>query len=145
MTARRIRIRYWETVQEQSLEADATLDVNRREPINLEAEGADLDALEATFARTAADPDASTDSDAVASDTETRPAETDSLEEQSLEAELLARLDVIDAKLECSEETIRTRVLSGGEGDLVLHLLNPAERELGEIIEITLKTDPRSE
>ncbi|WP_121743603.1 MBL fold metallo-hydrolase [Natronorubrum halophilum] len=144
-TARQIRRRHWEAVQEQSLEANATLNVNRRESIDLEAEGVNLDALEATFARTAVDPYTSTDSDAVASDTETLPAETESFEEQSLEAELLARLDAIDAKLECSEETVRARVLSGGESDHFLHLLDPAELEPGEIIEITLKTDPRSE
>ena len=81
----------------------------------------------------------------MASDTETLPAETKPLEEQSLEAELLARLDAIDAKLECSEETVRARVLSGEEGDRFLQLLDPAELEPGKIIELTLKTDPRSE
>ncbi len=42
----------------------------------------------------------STDSDGVASDTVALPAETGSLEEQSLEVELLARLDATDVKLE---------------------------------------------
>ncbi len=144
-TARRIRRRHWEAVQEQSLEADGTLEINRREPITLEGEGVNLGALEETVARTAADPYASTDSDGVAADTETLPPETGSLEAQSLEAEFLGRLEAIDAKLECSEDTVRARVLSGGEGDHFLHLLDPAELEPGESIEITLKTDSRSE
>ncbi|ELY45639.1 MBL fold metallo-hydrolase [Natronorubrum bangense] len=143
-TARRIRRRHWEAVQEQSLEPDATLDVNGREPINLEAEGVNLDALETTFARTAADPYASANPDAVASDTETLPAETESLEEQSLEAELLARLDAIDAKLERSEETVRARVLSGTGGDQFLQLLDPVKLEPGEIVEITVREDSRN-
>ncbi|ADD07696.1 beta-lactamase domain protein (plasmid) [Natrialba magadii ATCC 43099] len=139
-TASQIRRRHWEAVQEQSLEAPTTLDVNRREPITLEAEGVNLDVLEETFVRTVADPYASTDSDGVTADTETLPAETESLEEQSLEAELLARLDAIDAKLECSEETVRARVLSGGEDEQFLQLLDQAELEAGEVIELSIKS-----
>ncbi|WP_206538530.1 hypothetical protein [Natrialba magadii] len=54
-------------------------------------------------------------------------------------------LDAIDAKLECSKETVRARVLSGGERDRFLHLLDPAALEPGEIIEITGKTASHGE
>ncbi|WP_054862145.1 hypothetical protein [Natronolimnobius baerhuensis] len=118
-TATRIRRRQLEALQEQTLEVDTSLDVIRRKPITLEAEGVNLDALKATFARTAADPYVSTSSDAVTTGEQESVAETDSLEEQSLEAELLARLDAIDAKLEQSDKTVRARVLSGGEGEAV--------------------------
>ena len=63
-------------------------------------------ALEASFVRTAADPYASATSETVVSDAESPTVETGSLEDRPLEAELLARLDAIDAKLEHSEETV---------------------------------------
>ncbi|NGM71340.1 MBL fold metallo-hydrolase [Natronolimnobius sp. AArcel1] len=144
-TATRIRRRQWEALQEHALEADTTLDVTRREPITLEAEGVNLDALKATFARTAADPYVSTSSDAVTAGEQESVTETDSLEEQSLEAELLARLDAIDAKLEQSEETVKARVLSGGEGEQFLQLLDQTELEAGEVIELSFNPDSRSD
>ncbi len=149
-TARRIRKRQWEAVQDQELEADTTLTVSRREQIDLEAEGVDIAALEATFARTAADPYASPASDDEESENTEPVAEADSLEgraleDRSFEAELFARLDAIEGTLESSEKTVRARVLSGGEGEQFLQLLDRAELEAGEIVELTINTDSRSE
>lgn len=54
-------------------------------------------------------------------------------------------LETIDAKLECSEETISARVLSGGEDEQFLQLLDPTELEAGEVIELSIKPDSRKE
>ncbi|ARS91231.1 MBL fold metallo-hydrolase [Natrarchaeobaculum aegyptiacum] len=144
-TARRIRRRRWEAVQEQPLAADTTLEVGRHDPIDLESEGVDLDTLEATFARTAPDPYTSTATDTGATDGVEPASGIESLEDRSLEEELLARLDAIDAKLDRSDETVRARVLSGGEGEQFLQLLDRTALEPGTIIEITITTDPHSE
>ncbi|MGQ3414502.1 MBL fold metallo-hydrolase [Natrinema sp. LN54] len=140
-TASRIQSRQWEAIQEQSLEIDAPLSRCRHGSINLEAEGVDLDALEETFSGTIEDPYSGTDPENDGS----KPAESDEDDRQhdrSFEEDVLARLETIETTLERSEETVSARVLSDGADTQVLELLETADVEAGDVVDVTIKTEP---
>ncbi|QCC61703.1 MBL fold metallo-hydrolase [Natrinema thermotolerans] len=140
-TASRIQSRQWDVLQEQPLETDVSLPRCRQRSVDLEAEGVDLDALEETFSRPIEDPYAGSDpgndgSKAVARDTD------DQQTDRSFEADVLARLEAIETTLEQSEETVSARVLSDGADTQVLELLEQANVEAGDVVDVTIKTEP---
>ncbi|GAB3022229.1 MBL fold metallo-hydrolase [Natronobiforma cellulositropha] len=140
-TAQQIRRRQWEALQELSLASEASLSASQRQQVDLEAEGIDLEALETVFSRTSPDPYPQSTPDAPGDGDD--EADVENPEERAIEEELLARLDAIDAKLERSEETVQARVLSGGEGEQFLELLERADLEPGAIVELTIRTSSR--
>ncbi|WP_207592889.1 MBL fold metallo-hydrolase [Halomontanus rarus] len=142
-TATQIRTRQWEAMQNRSFDPDTRLSPLRRGSVDLEAEGVELETLEDVFARTATDPyvtsDRDTDDETDAVDTETGdPRRNDG--NDSVERDLLERLEAIEAKLERSEETVHARVLADGNGERILRLLEPADVDVdaGDIVEITI-------
>ncbi|RQG99204.1 MBL fold metallo-hydrolase [Natrarchaeobius oligotrophus] len=189
-TATRIRKRQWEAMRTRPFDADAELAVDRRRPIDLEAEGVDLEGLEAAFVPSSTRPESSTppqsstasarstapkassdggsssaaDRHVPDSEVETSPddalvchgadgpkraTDADGSERTTqpsgargdhIEDELLARLEAIEAKLERSEETIRGRVLSDGDGDQFVRLLEPVDLEAGDVVELRIDT-----
>jgi len=129
-----------EAVQDQPFETDVRLTTTRDDVIDIEAEGVNINILEKTFTQATTDPYATID------DASEQPsADCDNLDGESLETEILTRLDAIDAKLDRSKETIRARVLSGGEGEQFLQLLDSATLETGEVVEISIETDSRND
>ncbi|WP_243645248.1 MBL fold metallo-hydrolase [Natrarchaeobius chitinivorans] len=60
--------------------------------------------------------------------------------DRSLETEVLARLDRLEAKLDRSTETIRARVLSDGTDEQFVRLLEPTDLEAGDVVELTIET-----
>lgn len=152
-TASRIRSRQWEAIQERPLELDVALTHCRRQPVDLEAEGVDIGALEETFSRALEDPYAvptpendepdatrNGDPDATESDSDgERPADP------SFETDVLARLEAIETALERSGQTVSARVLSDGEDEQLLRLLEPADVEAGDVVDVTIETEPSDE
>ena len=143
-TADRIRRRRWKTIRERPIDADASLPPCRRQSIDLEAEGVDLDALEEAFSGTVADPytdtgarserDDSDDGDPV--DAEPEPEQRP---ERSFEDDVLSRLAAIESRLEPPAETVRARVLSDGANEQVLRLLDRTDLEAGDVVEISIE------
>ncbi|WP_226483343.1 MBL fold metallo-hydrolase [Natrinema amylolyticum] len=140
-TASRIQSRQWEAIQEQPLEIDASLPRCRHRSIDLEAEGVDLDALEETFSRAIEDPYAGTDPENDGSKV-AESNEDDRQTDRSFEEDVLARLEAIETTLERSEETVSARVLSDGADKQVLQLLETADVEAGDVVDVTIKTEP---
>ncbi|ELZ16629.1 beta-lactamase, partial [Natrinema thermotolerans DSM 11552] len=62
--------------------------------------------------------------------------------DRSFEAAVLARLEAIETTLEQSEETVSARVLSDGADTQVLELLEQANVEAGDVVDVTIKTEP---
>ncbi|WP_254763539.1 MBL fold metallo-hydrolase [Natrinema marinum] len=154
-TATKIRTRQWKAMKNRSFDAAGAVPTVRRDSVNLAAEGLDLEALEDAFARSSADPyEASTAEDEPATagtavgvegepttDGTTADAEVKEADDRSLEAELLDRLAAIESKLEQPDgETVRARVLTDGDGEQVLRLVDTADLDAGETVEITIST-----
>ncbi|WP_226006700.1 MBL fold metallo-hydrolase [Natrinema salinisoli] len=153
-TARQIRTSRRDLVQDRPFDADGTLPPVRRGPVDLDAEGIDLDPLENAFSSASKDPYAASDTDATPADIEATatPADTDVETaaadpavnrggrdgDGSVEAELLGRLEDIEAKLDSSEETVRARVLTDGDSEQFLRLLERANVDAGDVVEITI-------
>jgi putative mRNA 3-end processing factor len=139
-TATQIRTRQWEAAQNRSLDSDVSLPSARRDAVDLAREGVDLEALETVFARDSTDPyaNAASESDSTATDTETdgsRHCDDDA----SIEADLLERLEAIEARLDRpADETVRARVFTDGDSEQFLQLLEQADIDAGEIVEITI-------
>ncbi|MDS0474205.1 MBL fold metallo-hydrolase [Natrinema sp. 1APR25-10V2] len=141
-TATQIRTRQWEAMGNRAFDAVETVPAVRRESVDLEAEGLDLEALETAFAGGSPDPYAmpTAADESTATETATDAEERDA-GDQSLEAELLDRLAAIEAKLEQpDEETVRARVLSDGDGEQFLRLVDRADVDAGDTVEITISS-----
>ncbi|WP_323174395.1 MBL fold metallo-hydrolase [Natrialba sp. PRR66] len=134
--ATQIRTRQWERAQNQPFDPDGMRSPVRRDAVDLEAEGVDLDALETTFGRPATDPYSASASDGDGTAVDVQEDRPQRGEDDSIEAELLARLEAIETKLDRSEETVRARVLTDGNGEQFLHLLEQADIEAGDTVEI---------
>ncbi|SER36156.1 MBL fold metallo-hydrolase [Natrinema salaciae] len=138
-TATRIRKRRWETVQRQSFASDGTVPSVRRDSVDLEAEGVDIEALENAFARAPTDPyaDSVPTDDATVTETGTDRSR-ERADDDSIEVELLERLEAIESKLDRSTETVPARVLTDGDGEQFLRLLERADVDAGDVVEVVL-------
>ncbi len=141
-TATRIRTRQWEAVQTRSIDADVAVPAVQRRSVDLGAEGVDLEPLESAFARGSADPYAASATEA-ASPTQPAPeTDTSNDADESIEAELLDRLETIESKLDRAAneegETVRARVLTAGDGEQFLRLVDQADLDAGAVVEITI-------
>ncbi|WP_254526114.1 MBL fold metallo-hydrolase [Natrinema caseinilyticum] len=149
-TASQIRRRQWEASQNRPVDVGGTLSSVERDGIDLEAAGVDIETLEAVFSRSSTDPYATSESETemvTETRTETQPADTrtdaghQSDDDASLETEVLERLAAIEAKLDRSEKTVQARVLTDNDGEQFLRLLEDADIESQDIVEVVISTD----
>lgn len=158
-TAQQIRSKQWQAAQEGSFEAAAEFDALSHDSVDLAAEGVAVERFEARFtgsssirASTAAEraaesaPDTSGSQTAPSSSGTEQAADgpvtsTGKPDEPAFEQTVLEKLETIESRLddESAAERFTARVLSGN-GDTFLQLLDDADLEAGEIVDVRVKT-----
>ncbi|WP_222913015.1 MBL fold metallo-hydrolase [Natrinema sp. SYSU A 869] len=143
-TATKIQTRQWEEAQKRPFDGTVTLSSTGWDSVDLDAEGIDLETLETVFARASTNPYVtSAPDDETDADTETNGSQQYAGDE-FVEAELLERLKTLKAKLDCpEEETVQARVFTDGDGEQFLKLMEQADVDAGETVEIMISgTEP---
>ncbi|ELY53314.1 MBL fold metallo-hydrolase [Natronolimnohabitans innermongolicus] len=143
-TATQIRTQRWELAQSRSTDVTASLPSVRRGSVDLEAEGVDLESFERDFAVGSDAPAPSAASEGTpasatrrsdGSDERVRPGPTESSHGSTANPETAAG---IGTELKSERETIPARVLTDGDSEQILRLLERADVDAGDVVEITI-------
>ncbi|WP_440770590.1 MBL fold metallo-hydrolase [Natronorubrum sp. DTA28] len=137
-TATKIRAQQWEAARQRPIDVTASLPPVRRGSVDLEAEDVDLESFERSFAIGTPMPEASATSKRGSESVLSEGGSTSATTISDGETGERIQVSTAEPSRDRETETVRARVLTDGDSEQIFRLLERADVDAGDVVEITI-------